>query len=191
MPSPIRYLLSFDRSQWFEVLLQSCPHCKKQGYLVSHGNLCGYSICGQFQEKRGKRILCSNRGRKSGCGKTFSILLFSKLRGRLVSTRLLWIFLSVYLLAGLSLRTAWTQAMLSQGAKFCPSTGYKLRDRFGRAQSLLRVKLCQTHPPPSHLAADQSAFGETIGHLRSLFPQSEDPIEAFQSYFQSGFLEAF
>jgi len=192
MPSTLysRDVLSFQ--DCFFYLAAPCPHCNQSGNLCGHGFLYGFSLDGKSRVKRGRRVLCSNRGHKSGCGRTFSILLPTNLRRHIVSTRLFWIFLSFYLLGGRPLKTAWSEAMEVQNAIFSLSSGYKLFSRFQRMQSSIRIRLCQRIAPPSPSLSQVCSpcpLVETLLHLFSLFALSEDPPAEFQTCFQSGFLD--
>ena len=52
----------------------SCPHCEATDTLCSHGFI---HKLGQFSSKHliGKRVYCSNRHQKNGCGRTFQLYL--------------------------------------------------------------------------------------------------------------------
>ena len=52
-----------------------CSHCGAHGTLIGHGLLRGYEERGSELAIRGRRLFCSNRGRKRGCGRTTSVLL--------------------------------------------------------------------------------------------------------------------
>ena len=58
-----------------------CPHCRAIGALIRHGYLRGYDE-GNLRHKavRARRIFCSNRGRRPGCGRTFSVWIATKVR---------------------------------------------------------------------------------------------------------------
>src|SRR5476649_1963438 len=60
-----------------------CPHCKVVGALIRHGYLRGYDECNSKQKTvRARRIFCSNRHARHGCGRTFSVWLADKVRDR-------------------------------------------------------------------------------------------------------------
>jgi hypothetical protein len=71
-----------------------CPHCKVVGALIRHGYLRGYDD-GSPQRKtiRARRIFCSNRNARRGCGHTFSVWIADKIRRLSLTTRWLWRFL--------------------------------------------------------------------------------------------------
>ena len=58
--------LDFHRSEL------ECIHCLKSDQLISHGNICKQRSQ-SWAEKVGKRLFCSNRNGRSGCGRTFQL----------------------------------------------------------------------------------------------------------------------
>jgi hypothetical protein len=51
------------------------------GTLIRHGCLCGYdSSSPRRKTVRARRIFCSNRQARRGCGRTFSVWLADKIR---------------------------------------------------------------------------------------------------------------
>ena len=71
---------------------------------------------------RGQRVFCSNRGRRGGCGRTFSLFLAEVLPRHTFPASLLWQLL-VRLLAGASLQAAAESLRLP----FALETVYRLR----------------------------------------------------------------
>ena len=54
--------------------LTPCPHCKVVGTLIRHGFLYGFDDSSPRQKTvRARRIFCSNRNARPGCGRTFSV----------------------------------------------------------------------------------------------------------------------
>src|SRR5271155_2199623 len=71
-----------------------CPHCKAVGTLIRHGYLRGYDDSSpQRKTVRARRIFCSNRNARRGCGRAFSVWLADKIRRLSLTTRCLWRFL--------------------------------------------------------------------------------------------------
>ena len=149
--------------------LQACPHCKACGFLIRHGYLRGYGSSGNEKILRGWRIFCSNRNLKTGCGKTYCLILVLFLYRRIVNASQLWNLLKGFL-NGLSILTAFTTAAIC----FHPGTGYKLWAAFKRNQSHIRTCLHRLNlPPPRDLFLNPSI--ELIVHLqllRNLFESS-------------------
>ena len=77
-----------------QLKLTACPHCGCVGNLIRHGYLRGYdSQSRQGKTVRGWRIYCSNRGRATGCGRTFSVWVASKIKRLFLAADDLWEFL--------------------------------------------------------------------------------------------------
>jgi hypothetical protein len=71
-----------------------CPHCKVLGTLIRHGCLYGFDESSpQRKTLRARRLFCSNRQRRRGCGRTFSVWFADKIRRLSLTTRGLWQFL--------------------------------------------------------------------------------------------------
>lgn len=170
------------------VELWTCPHCKRSGTLIGHGHLRGYAERGQEREVRGRRLFCSNRGRRAGCGRTLSVKLATVLSGFVVRTLTLFRFASA-VLAGLTRRAAWLGA--AAGA-LSLSSGYRLWRRLSATQSLLRARLCREAPPPPSTAQEPMAV--LLAHLEVVVGECTataclDPFAAFQSAFGRGLLD--
>lgn len=78
----------------FQLKQTLCPYCKSIGFLNLHGYLRGYDehdCCKMVV--RGRRIFCNNRGRRTGCGRTFSILAAQIIKKFLTSAKSFWRFL--------------------------------------------------------------------------------------------------
>ena len=74
--------------------LTACPHCKVVGTLIRHGFLYGFDDSSpQRKAVRARRIFCSNRHARRGCGRTFSVWLTTKIRRLSLTTGTLWRFL--------------------------------------------------------------------------------------------------
>lgn len=125
--------------------LTCCLHCRRTGALIGHGLLRGYAEQDSEVVVRGRRVFCSNRGRRPGCGRTFSVLLSTVLYGFVVRTLTLFRFGNA-VLNGLTRRAAWLtrlHAVLSR------SSAYRLWQRLHEAQSTLRTRLPVEAPAPA------------------------------------------
>jgi hypothetical protein len=162
--------------------LRSCPGCGLTGTLVGHGYLYGYAEREGGRVVRGRRFLCSNRFRRPGCGRTFSVLLAYVLLGFVVRTPTLWSFLRA-VVAGASRRAAWLAA--AAGA-LSISTGYRLWKRLGRAQVGIRTWLCRGYPPPA--SSVSLPMAQMVTHFEHVFPAHACPMTAFQSRWQRALL---
>lgn len=129
------------------------------------------------QSVRGQRVFCSNRGRRGGCGRTFSLLLAEVLPRHTLSASLLWRWL-MELLAGRSLKAAAEKLRLP----FALETVYRLQRGLRRQLHALRTRLCREHQPPASSHADPLL--QTVQHLQAVFPRSGCPPAEFQLRFQ-------
>lgn len=172
-----------DRQALNDVLAEakqiSCPHCHRMGMVVGHGRLMGYAEHTSEQEIRGRRLLCSRRSRRSGCGRTFSVLMATMVAGFTVRTHSLSRLLE-RVVAGLCRKAAWEQS----GASLTLRSGYRLWARLVNAQSRVRTKLCAMMPPPA--CTDERPVAQMLAHLRQALGPSECVFAAFQLAFQCG-----
>jgi hypothetical protein len=162
------------------IKLWSCPHCGRTGTLIGHGFLRGYEEQGQGIAQRGRRIFCSDRYRRQGCGRTFSVLAATALAGFVVRTVTLFRFVEK-VLAGLTRKTAWQAA--TRGA-LSLSSGYRLWRRMQNEQSALRSRLCRQCAPP--VCPSPEPLAALLAHLRVLLPAATCLFTAFQTCFQRG-----
>jgi hypothetical protein len=161
-----------------------CPHCQQTGALIGHGVLRGYSERSSEVVVRGRRVFCSNRARRPGCGRTFSVKLGTVLSGFLVRTLTLWRFASA-VVSGLTRRTAWFGAA---GRALSLSSGYRLWQRLCAAQSELRVRLSREAPAPASSAGEPLA--QLLAHLAVVVAaQVPDAFAAFQLCLQRGLFD--
>lgn len=64
-----------------------CPHCQVVGSLIRHGCLYGYDdSVPPRRSLRARRVFCSNRYARRGCGRTFSVWCANKIRRLSLST---------------------------------------------------------------------------------------------------------
>lgn len=167
----------------FGLKLTRCPHCRRTGVLIGHGFLRGYAERDSEVVARGRRVFCSNRGQRPGCGRTFSVMLTTLLSGFVVRTLTLFCFATA-VLNGLTRRAAWLRE--ARGA-LSLSSGYRLWRRLYAVQSTLRGRLCRHAPPPDSPAREPLA--QLVLHLRLVVGESEaDPFAALQNIVQRGLL---
>jgi len=172
VPSPARLAIK----------LWACPHCGRTGTLIGHGFLRGYAEWGSTQVVRGRRLFCSDRHRRPGCGRTFSVLMATVLAGFVVRTLMLFRFVE-QVLSGLTRKAAW-QAV-ARGA-LSLSSGYRLWRRLKDEQGALRSRLCRECAPPACDHAEPLAA--LLGHLRAVVPAAGCLFAGFQVHFQRDLL---
>ena len=128
---------------------------------------------------RARRIFCSNRGSRPGCGRTISVWLADKIRRACISTRRLWSFLQRAIADGVA------DATRHIGGRLSARTWQRLWRRFVLGQSHIRTLLLSRHPPPqSATASRHAAVAQVLAHLQAAFPDA-DPLAAFQHAMQS------
>jgi hypothetical protein len=167
-----------------EALLQAkqeaCPHCHRTGMVVGHGMLMGYAEHGGDRAVRGRRLLCSARFRRSGCGRTFSVLVATVIASFTVRAPTLSRLLEA-VVGGLCRKAAWEKAARS-GLSL--RSGYRLWARLCAAQSHVRTTLCTVGPPPA--STDTRPIAQMLTHLRHALGVTECVLTRFQLVFQRG-----
>lgn len=119
--------------------LARCAHCQRTRQLVSHGFV-RKKRAGAEPEAIGKRVFCSNRNQRTGCGRTMQLYLDATVRylhhaGAAVVTFVL------SLIAGMSIERAYTGAT---GAS-SPRHAYRWLDRLTAKLAFYRSL---SHRPP-------------------------------------------
>ena len=89
-----------DAAEWNGIVerlkLTACPHCQRVGTLIRHGSLFGFDeLSPRRKTIRARRVFCSNRNSRLGCGRTVSVWLAEKIRRLSLTTRGLWKFLQL------------------------------------------------------------------------------------------------
>jgi hypothetical protein len=164
--------------------LTPCPRCKVVGTLILHGFLRGHDeLNRQGKAVRARRVFCSNRNRRDGCGKTFSVWIADKIRRLSLTAGCLWKFLKQVAGGGSKL-----QAIRSLDCQLCDRTLYRIWKRFDLGQSKIRAALAPRCRPPE-LASERPA-AQVITHLQAAFPErsSSCPIADFQQATRTFFL---
>lgn len=162
-----------------------CPHCKTVGTLIRHGSLHGFDDSSpQRKTLRARRIFCSNRHRRQGCGRTFSVWIAEKIRRSSLTTRTLWTFLQ-RLVTG-SMVAAIRAAQCHRSDR----TWRRIAKLFNRAQSRIRTALRERGPPPKLSPGPfcRPVAAQVLAHLQATFAQADCPIAAFQQATRSFFL---
>lgn len=150
-----------------------CPHCRVVGTLIRHGYLRGYDETSpQRTTVRARRIFCSNRHARRGCGRTFSVWLANKIRRLSLTTRGLWQFLQRAVAGSIGAAIRATDCHLGD------RTLQRLWKRFDRGQSKIRTLLSGRCLPPQAPASSRPA-AHVLAHLHAAFPDA-DPLAAFQ-----------
>jgi hypothetical protein len=166
----------------FSLKQQRCPHCGCVETLNRHSQLHGNDPARvDARAVRGQRVFCSNRGRRGGCGRTFSIFLAEVLPRHTFRASFLWHWL-IQWLAGASLKAAVEKLRLP----FALESVYRLRRQLRRGLDRLRSLLCREQQPPESSQSDPVL--QTTEHLRAVFSGADCPPAQFQLHFQLPFL---
>jgi hypothetical protein len=166
----------------------ACPHCKVVGTLIRHGFLRGFDDSNpQRQTVRARRVFCSNRQARRGCGRTVSVWLADKIRRLSVTTGSLWRFLQ-RAVAG-SVRAA----IRTADGHLSDRTWRRIWKRFDLGQSNIRTALSGRCPPPelpANLPTEpaQRPATHVLAHLQTAFPNAHCPIAAFQQTLRTFFV---
>jgi hypothetical protein len=177
---PPRFVRDIDRAL-DTIKLHACPHCAARGTLNGHGWLRGYAETSSEMERRGRRVLCSNRNRRKGCGRTLSIFLADVIPSFSTRTRTLSRML-LAIVSGLSIRASWL-AVRPSGTSL--RNACRLMQRITREQPRLRSMACRVEPPPlpSHDAASHP-LSQFVAHLQAAFSATPCFFESLQLHMQ-------
>lgn len=154
-----------------------CPHCKVVGTLIRHGYLRGYDDCNRKQKTvRARRIFCSNRNARHGCGRTSSIWVANKIRRLSLAAATLWRFLQLAIVGSVLAAARIIDCHLTD------RTWQRIWTRFHQAQSQIRTALFDCCPPPELAAGStrRPTAAHILAHLQATFPHADCPITAFQ-----------
>jgi hypothetical protein len=159
-----------------------CPHCKVVGALIRHGYLCGYDDNNpQRKTLRARRIFCSNRNARRGCGRTFSVWAADKIRRLSLTAGTLWRFLKAAVAGSIA------AASRAAGCQRSDRTWQRIWKRFDHGQSKIRTALSR-RCPPSELPASHRPVAQVLAHLQAAFPDADCPIAAFQQTLRTFFV---
>jgi hypothetical protein len=159
----------------------SCPHCKVAGSLNKHGFLYGFDETSPRRVTvRARRVFCSNRNARPGCGRTFSIWFADKIGRLSLTTGGLWRFLQAAVAVSIvAARRAFFGSWLDV------RTWQRIWKRFDQGQSKIRTALYQRCPPPQSppqppVKPGRQPAAQVLEHLKAAFPDAYCPITAFQ-----------
>jgi hypothetical protein len=150
--------------------------------LIRHGYLYGFDDASPRQKTvRARRICCSNRHARRGCGRTFSVWLADKIRHLSLTTGTLWKFLQRVVAGTRAAAIRATKCHLSD------RTWQRIWKRFDRNQSHLRTALLGRCRPPD-LPASPRPAAHVLAHLQAAFPHADCPIAVFQTTMRTFFI---
>jgi hypothetical protein len=120
---------------------EQCSHCKQSQQLVSHGFIHRKRV-GALPAAIGKRVFCSNRRRRTGCGRTVQLYLDSTLRYLHYAAGVVEAFL-LALLAGMTIQRAYLEATGTE----VPRNAYRWLSKVWAQLSAYRSLLHQPQLP--------------------------------------------
>lgn len=164
--------------------LTPCPHCKVVGTLIRHGYLRGYDESKpQRKTVRARRIFCSNRQARRGCGRTLSVWFADKIRRLSLTTAALWRFLHRDAAGCICAAIRTVDCHLSD------RTRQRIWKRFDLGQSKIRTALSGRCPPPElPPEPGQRPAAHVLAHLQAAFPDALCSIAAFQHTLRTFFV---
>jgi len=159
-----------------------CPHCKVVGTLIRHGFLYGFDDSSPRRRTlRARRVFCSNRHARRGCGRTFSVWIADKIRRLSLTAGCLWRFLQRTVSEGI------VAAIRAVNCHLSDRTLQRIWKRFRHGQSTIRTALSGRCPPPE-LPAGPSPTAQVLAHLQAAFPDAHCPIAACQHALRTFFV---
>ena len=165
-----------------------CPRCKVVGTLIRHGCLYGYDERNpQPKTIRARRVFCSNRHARRGCGRTFSVWCAAKIRRLSLTTACLWRFLKCAVAGSIH------AAIRAANGQRSDRTWQRIWKRFDLSQSMIRTALSGHCPPPEPPApfpakASRRPAAQVLAHLQAAFPDVPCPIASFQQALRTFFV---
>jgi hypothetical protein len=126
--------------QTMQLACEQCSHCGRAHQLVSHGFIRKKQPGWREPQSVGKRVFCSNRHHRTGCGRTMQLYLDSTLRYMHYAGSAVVAFV-ILLLTGASITLAYTQVTNAQ----TPRHAYRWLQRLHANLSVYRSVL---HQPP-------------------------------------------
>jgi hypothetical protein len=161
-----------------------CPHCNAVGTLIRHGFLYGFDETStQRKTLRARRIFCSNRNARPGCGRTFSVWLADKIRRLSITTHALLRFLQRAVADSIAAASRVSNCQRSD------RTWRRIWKRFDLGQSRIRTALSARCPPPNPPPdSSRPAAAQVLAHLQTAFPNDNCPIATFQHELRTFFV---
>jgi len=179
--------------QTLQLELEQCRHCRQTHQLVSHGFV-RKKRAGSERQALGKRVFCSNRHHRTGCGRTMQLYLDSTLRYLHHAGSCVVAFV-LSLLAGLSIVGAYMQATGAHTPRHAWRWLHRLDAQISAWRSLLHRPLlaqpaaCVVRPHPrAHPRPHPLRRGLLASSFAALLTQFKQPLcQQYQSRMQRPF----
>lgn len=174
------------QQQTLQLENEHCIHCKQTRQLVSHGFIRKKRV-GADPAAVGKRVFCSNRNLRTGCGRTVQLYLDSTVRYLQYAGQHVAAFV-LALIQGVTIQRAYLEAT---GAG-CPRNAYRWLNKLEARLSVYRSRLHQPPlSPPPQIATSRRGPRRSV--LISTFDtlsrqQGQRLCASFQLKWQQSFL---
>ncbi len=165
------------------IKLKQCRHCGIIGMLILHDYIYGFDEYRNYRLVKGRRIFCSNRNNRKGCGRTISYFIINFINETLISSSIAWQFL-LFILSGMSIEKAYNA--LNPECVLSISTFYRFWKRFKLTMHKIRTFISDNFKLSETLESTPSC--ETISHLSNHLADPDlNPIANYQKLFQTAF----
>lgn len=160
-----------------------CERCQSVGWVIRNGLVYGYQAGSSERVVVAQRLLCSNRGKRGGCGGSMTVRVADAVRKTSVPAPKLWEFFDALRQAP-SVHAAWSHSPAS--TCFSLTTAYRLTNRLHKAQSWLRSKIATLLMVSGPSQRTDKPLSGLIDDLCCAFAGA-CPVSGFQLRFQQGF----
>ena len=130
------------QQQTMDLYHEQCKHCQQSQQLISHGFVYKKQAVAAPQQAIGKRVFCSNRDGRTGCGRTMRLYLDTRVRYLHYAGCCVVAFV-LLLMRGLSVQHAYLQATGTEDPRNAYRWLNKLWARLSHYRSLLHQPLLQ------------------------------------------------
>ncbi len=157
----------------------SCAHCGRVSRLNCHDTLYGNDLSTVDKKTiRGRRLWCSNRDKRGGCGQTMALLFVWVLPRHSFTAPMLDKLLR-FICEGISVQAAWEKGGFQLQLQSVYHLLQRFRDRIGPLRSAL-LNFC-TPPESQH----EDPLLQTLEHMHCAFPAENNVVECFQYTIQT------
>jgi hypothetical protein len=154
------------------------------GMLICHDFIYGYNEYRNKPVLKAKRIFCSNRNNRKGCGRTITYLIIDFIKKTFISTTIAWKFL-LLILSKKSIEKAYDS--LDPECTLSLSTFLRFFKKFKLQTHRIRTNLANNYPIIK--TTDICPYKETIRQLETIFNNTDtNPISIYQNIFQTSII---
>lgn len=159
----------------------TCPHCHTQGALISHGFV--YKYIEWSCVVSGKRLFCSNRHQKKGCGRTIQLYIADFIPTLKYSVKNIFSFLTT-LFSLFSIQHSYTAATQTNN----PRNAYRWLIKLVQKIVVYR-KSFKTHSSLKKFKRKVLRLQNLLPTIQTLFDLFGDsPIQKYQSCYHLAFI---